>query len=229
MEELRLDALDRRELVDVRADLQHGARLHVPGQLRVRDLVVPRAEGARASRVVDAEEEVRVAAPGSVEEGRLVDHVRAARHRAAGLLGRLSQLAAGITCRRVGGRIHGRSVLVDAHHAAPGGLEVREVATLVLQAPTGDQVDRRVVADRLLHQAREGGALQLQAVRTGQEPHQVGGRVDRAPVDALHAGECYGAGVPGCPAFGPRQDRGTARTMIRYRDRGGPGPSCPAR
>ena len=59
------------------------------GELGVRDLVVPRAEGAvgLARLVIDAEQEVRVAAPGAVEEGGLVDDVRSAAQRYERLLG----------------------------------------------------------------------------------------------------------------------------------------------
>jgi hypothetical protein len=72
-------ALDARQLVDVRADLEEGARLRVAGELRVRDLVAPGPEGARGAGRLDAEEEVGVAAPAAVEEGRLEDDVGAAR------------------------------------------------------------------------------------------------------------------------------------------------------
>ena len=65
VQELRLAALDDRQLVHVGADLEDGARRHVPRQLRVGHLVVPRPEGAvRFVRsVVPAQQEVRVAAP----------------------------------------------------------------------------------------------------------------------------------------------------------------------
>ena len=53
VEPLRPDALDPLELVDVRADLEDGARLHVAGQLRVGDLVVVRAPARRPIRGID--------------------------------------------------------------------------------------------------------------------------------------------------------------------------------
>ena len=77
----RADALDRLELVDVRADLQDGARLDVPRELGVGDLVVVRAPDRRSLGVVDPQQEVGVAAPAAVEERRLVDDVGARRHR----------------------------------------------------------------------------------------------------------------------------------------------------
>ncbi len=63
VEPLRLDALDRRQLVDVRADLQDGRGLDVAGELGVGDLVVPRAKRAvgLTGDMVVPEEEVRVA------------------------------------------------------------------------------------------------------------------------------------------------------------------------
>ena len=90
VQELRPPPLDRRQLLDVRADLEDGAGLHVAGELGVGDLVVPGAEGARrlARRVVHAEQEVGVAAPGPVEERGLVDDVRAGAHRRDRLGGR---------------------------------------------------------------------------------------------------------------------------------------------
>ena len=78
---LRSDALDPLELVDVRADLEDRARLDVAGELRVGDLVVVRAPDRRPFRVVDAQQEVGVAAPGPVEERGLVDDVRPGGHR----------------------------------------------------------------------------------------------------------------------------------------------------
>ncbi len=73
--QLRTHLLDGRQHVDVGADLEQRAGLDVSGQLRVRDLVVVRAEPARLG--VDLEQEIGVAAPSSVEEGRLVDDVGA--------------------------------------------------------------------------------------------------------------------------------------------------------
>ena len=79
----RLAALDARQLVHVGADLEDGARRHVPRQLRVGHLVVPRPEGAvRFVRsVIPAKQEVGVPAPAPVEEGSLVDDVGAVPHR----------------------------------------------------------------------------------------------------------------------------------------------------
>ena len=74
---VRLDALDPRELVDVRADLEDRACLDVAGELGVGDLVVVRAPDRWPFRVVDAQQEVGVTAPGPVEERGLVDDVRA--------------------------------------------------------------------------------------------------------------------------------------------------------
>jgi hypothetical protein len=98
-------ALDPGQLVDVRADLEDRARRDVAGELRVGDLEVPGAEEpvGRARLMVDTQEEVRVAAPGAVEERRLVDDVGAGRHRSDGLGRRLAQLASGAAVRGVDG------------------------------------------------------------------------------------------------------------------------------
>ncbi len=92
----RSDALEPFEQVDVAADLEDRARLHVPGELRVGDLVVPGTPRRRTLRVVDAEQEVGVAAPGAVEERRLVDDVGAGRHRLDGRLGGGPELVAAV-------------------------------------------------------------------------------------------------------------------------------------
>ncbi len=101
VQELRLPALDRRQLLHVRADLQDRRRLDVACELGVGHLVVPRTERAvgLARRVVPAEQEVRMAAPGPVEEGGLVDDVRAGTHGIEGLGGGRSELRPGIPGR----------------------------------------------------------------------------------------------------------------------------------
>ena len=111
VQELRLPALDRRQLLHVGADLEDGRRLHVAGELGVRHLVVPGAERAvRLARlVIPAEQEVRVAAPGPVEERRLVDDVRAVAHGVERLGGGGPQLRAGVPAARA------------SPSAAPGG------------------------------------------------------------------------------------------------------------
>ena len=75
MQALRVAALDGLEQLVVDADLEDGRGLDVVGQLGIRDLVRP---AQRRLRVLDAEQEVREAEPGAVEEAGLEDDVVAA-------------------------------------------------------------------------------------------------------------------------------------------------------
>ena len=116
--------LDGSDQVRVDAHLQQGTALHATRQLGVRHLVVVRAQ---AGGTIDPEQEVRVAAPGSVEQRGLVDDIGALLHQVAGQL-------------RV--RFQPRSVVAVA--IGPGVapfddgaalcLQVREIAKLVLLA-----------------------------------------------------------------------------------------------
>ncbi len=198
---LGLPALDGRQLLDVGADLEDRRRLDVAGELGVGDLVVPRPQrGVRLTGgVAAAEEEVGVAAPGPVEERRLVHDVRAAAHRGDRLLGRGAQLGTGVARRRLADgleRRDGRPVLVDLDDPEPRLAEVLEVPLLVLDAALRDEVDGGIVADRLADEAREGRALELEPVVAGEEPDEIGRGVDGASVDQLHARPSYGPGVP---------------------------------
>ena len=201
VEVLRLAALDRRELLHVRADLEDRPGLHMTRELRVRDLVVVGTEGAvgLAGFVVTAEEEVRVAAPSPVEERRLVDDVRPAPHRVQCLGGGLAELGAGIPGRRhlAGpGRGDRRPVLLDLDDPAALGHEVVEVALLVLEAALRDELDARVVADRLRDEANHRRPLERKPVPAREEPDEIRGGVDRATVDELHARPSYVGSVP---------------------------------
>ena len=80
VEPLRGDALEALEQVRVDAHLQDRAALDRAGELRVADVVAPIAE-RRARAVRTLEQEVGMAAPATVEEGRLEDDVGAIAHR----------------------------------------------------------------------------------------------------------------------------------------------------
>ncbi len=187
VEPLGLPPLHPRQLVDVRADLEDGAGLDVAGELGVGDFVVPGAE--RAVRlpgcVVDPQEEVGVAAPCPVEERGLVDDIRAVPHRLAGELGGLIEARA---------RARGRAVAWDLDDPPAGCPEVVKVSLLVLVAALLDELDGGVAADRLRDETGHRRALQLEAVRTGEEADEIGGRVDGSAVEKLHAQRILGAG-----------------------------------
>ena len=187
VEPLWLPALDPGQLVDVRADLDDGRRLDVPGELGVGHLVMPGAEGAvrLPGRVIDAEEEVRVTAPGAVEEGRLVDDVRPVEHGAEGELRGLVE---------AGPRVRGRAVARDLDNPPAGCPEVGQVALLVLVPARLDELDGRVAPDGLRDQAGQRRPLELEAVPAGEVAHEVGRGVDGSTVDELHAVRMLGAG-----------------------------------
>ena len=81
VEPFGLNSLQLRQLVDIAADLQDRAGLDVPRQLRVGDLVVKRAVDAWPIRRFAAQQEVGVPPPPAIEEGGLVDDLRAGCHR----------------------------------------------------------------------------------------------------------------------------------------------------
>ena len=195
---LGLPALDAGQLVDVRADLDDGRRLDVPGELGVGHLVVPGTEGAVRLpwRVIDAKQEVRVTAPGPIEERRLVDDVRPVEHRAERELRGLVE---------AGPCVRGRAVARDLDDPPATRPEVGQVARLVLEPARLDELDGRVVPDGLRDQAGQGRPLELEAVTAGEEAHQVGRGVDGGTVDELHAVRMLracGARLSGTPGQG---------------------------
>src|SRR5437667_5177002 len=101
-------------------------------ELRVGDLVVVRPECRWTSRIVDPEEKVGVAAPRSIEERRLVDDVRARRHR--------------LVCRRRGrpelvAAILDRAVKGDLRDRPPFRREIVEKPLLVLESSASNDVE----------------------------------------------------------------------------------------
>src|SRR3954464_13331866 len=122
MELLRRRSLDAGHLLDIRADLEDRAGLRATRELRVRDFVGP---GTEVTGRLHPEQEVRMAAPPTVEERRLVDDVGAVAHRGFGFGGRRAELVAG-----------GRSgtVAADLHDLATADPQLLEVALLVREA-----------------------------------------------------------------------------------------------
>ena len=177
MHPLRSDALDGLEQVDVGADLEHGAGFYVAGQLRVGDLVVVRAETRRLRHIVHAQQEVGMAAPGSIEEGRLIDHVRAGGHCPGGFCGRGTELVAAV--------LDG-TIKLDRDCSPTFRLEVGKESSLVLEPALADDVELRVVPHRPLDEAGQRGTFQLSQVFAGEVSDEIRGRVDGAAVDRLH-------------------------------------------
>ncbi len=173
---LRRHALDDGQLLDVRADLEHGAGLDMPRQLRVRDLVMPWPPDRWAFGVVHPEQEVGVPEPAPIEEGGLVDDVRAARHGGK----RFSRLAADLLAPLL------VVTPLDGDDGAPLFAQLAEVALLVLDAAPADDVELAIVAVRPLYEARERRALEGGEMLAGQVAHEIRGGKDGRAVNELH-------------------------------------------
>jgi hypothetical protein len=179
------NALQPFELLDVRAHLEHGAGLDVASELRVGNLVVPRPPDrcVLGPLCLDPEQEVGMAEPASVEEGRLVDDVGPGPHGGDRLLG----LAPDVRC------VLGLVIPLDAHHVPSAGLELGEVAQLVLLAPTADDIELGIRSIRTLDQAAQGSGFERRQVLTGEVADQIGRGEDGRAVDQLHVGKPTGA------------------------------------
>ena len=171
------EALFGAEQVDVGADLEHRPGLHVARQLGVRHLVVVRTPGARPLGIVHPKQEVRVPAPTAVEEGRLVDDVRTGGHGLARFLGRGPQLRALVLDRAIA------RDLDDGPALRP---QLGQVALLVLLAPPPEDVQLRVVDMWSPHQPGQRRAFEGGEVLAFEVSDQIGGGVDRLPVNQLH-------------------------------------------
>src|SRR4029079_13146777 len=161
-----------------------GAGFDVASQLGVGDLVVvaPKGRGV-VRRVRNAEEEIRVAKPATVKEGRLIDRVGAGLHRGNGLGGLPAHL--GTTLLALTPR--------DDHGVEALGPELLQISLLMLFAALANHVELRIVAVRALDQAGEGGTVKLGEMLAGEESDEVRRAVDRLAVDQLH-------GLTGSPA-----------------------------
>ena len=115
--------------------------------------------------------------PATVKERRLVDDVDTPPHRRLGLGRGRTQL---VTNRRR------RAVTLDLDDVPAGGTQLIEVAPLMREPAPGDELDRRIVAHRLLDQPGQGRSLQREPMRAGKEADQVRRRIDGPAVDQLH-------------------------------------------
>ena len=177
MEPFGPDSLDPFQLVDIRADLEDRAGLDVAGELGVGDLVVERTPDRRPVGVVHAEQEVGVTAPRPIEERGLVDDVGSGRHGRDGRGGGLTELVAAIL---------DRAVEVDPDDASAFGLELREVALLVLEASLADDIELGIGPHRPVDETGHRRPLERGQMLAGEIGDQVRGGVDGPPVDRLH-------------------------------------------
>ena len=207
---LRLDPLEALEQGGVDAHLEDGAGLDRASELRVGDVVAPPTEGG-ARAIAALEQEVRVAAPPAVEEGRLEDDVGAVAHRFEGHGLRGAQLV---------GRA--QVFLRDLDDTKPARTKRRKVRRLVQVALLLDQLDRRIVTpDRLLPAALDTPELECREMVAGQVSDEVRGTDDQGPVGCdLHV-RTVAAGRASLPVRPPGR-RAATRTR-RGRDRRPPG------
>jgi hypothetical protein len=163
VEELGLAPLDASDLLCVEAELEDVGRLRVPSELRVGDVVAPRAE---ARGRVDALEKVGDPAPAVVLEAGLVDHLGACAHR---LLGR------------------GGVRVLSLDDLLASVAEPLEVGPLVLSALAPDQLGLRVVDDGALEFPAPNGELELGQMLALEEVVQIRRRKDQPSLVQLDA------------------------------------------
>ena len=159
VEALRRHALQVREQVCVGRELQDGAAARLTRQLGVVRLVAPRAESAGS---IDADQHVGATEPARHRQRRLVDGVRAGRHRRA----------RGRHLRRQ------RSLLRDLHHVATVGAQRVEIALLVLESAICQRLRERVDPHRRRERAVHSGEIERGAMTAAEERGEVGGRED---------------------------------------------------
>ncbi len=168
----RCRALHARDVFAVEAQLQQEVRLGVARELGVFDLVVP-WPAAAGQRLVDAAQEIRVPDPRPVEERRLVDDLRACRHRCFGGARRRLELANAFSTARVARPVDGDDVVSV-------GAQPLEIGRLVLLA----QVRKQLRLLGALVRPGQGAAQRLEVERrevlAGEEVVEIGrGENDR--------------------------------------------------
>ena len=163
------DALEPLQEVGVDAHLDDRGGLHPACELGIRDVVAVVAEVRRPA--VPADEEVRVAAPATVEEGGLEDDVVAAPHRGQRLVLGRSELI---------GRV--RDPQLDLVDAATLVTEAAEIRLLVVVAASADELELRIVPKWFLD--RPGGAelLERDQMVALEEADEIGGGDDQRAV-----------------------------------------------
>ena len=203
---LWVNALQDGELVDVAADLEDRAGLDVPGQLGVGDLVMERAVRAWPIGRFAPQQKVGVPSPPAIEEGGLVDDLRARRHRLDGLVRRHPQRLDVVGCVGIAG---------DDHHRATICRQLGKVALLVLIAALPKHVELGIGQVRPCREAGEDRPLELGQVLTGKKAHEVRGGVDRLAVDELHATRSLALLRDRSPVARPELSRRPARCAGR--------------
>ena len=152
------DALKALELLDIGADLEDGAGLHVASELRVRDLVVVRPPDRGTGRVIDSEQEVRVTPqPAPVEERRTVDPRRPTPWpRASPRLSANLRASIGVV------------VAVDLDDRLTLCTELVEIARLVGEPTLADDLELAVLTVRSIENAVQDRTLEDRQVLAGQ-------------------------------------------------------------
>ncbi|MEQ9398178.1 MAG: hypothetical protein RJQ04_03330 [Longimicrobiales bacterium] len=185
---LRYHTLHSGEQLRVEADLEDGARLRLPGELGVHDLVRPTTEVART---LDAPEEVGAPLPAPVVEDTLVDDVGPTPHQVqrvcrGGFEARVHIRPVVLRGRRRLGR------LLDGQTLGAVGVE----DLLLVRLPAlAQHVGARIrVGGRAVEGSLQSPLLEGRQVMAREERADVGGGVDRAVAGSLHGGRGLGGG-----------------------------------
>src|ERR1700736_6259649 len=155
----RLAPLDGRDLFGVDAALEDSRRLCLAGQLGVGNLV---AVGAELAGAVDPHQEVGMAPPAAIEESALVDDVDALTHGGQGLVVRFGKSSDGSVRER------------EFHHSAMAGSKRGQMASFMLEATPGQNLEFRVLPLWAIDLTASGGQLLLGEVFALQKARQIG-------------------------------------------------------
>lgn len=163
-----IQPLDPGHLVRVVAQLQNRRSLWAAGEFGVEHLV---AEVAEVAWTWDLPEKVRVAAPMTVKEHRLVDEVGSISHRLLGLSRAINQ--------RFRGSVRWGINRDDGETCA---FQTLFELLFMLQALLSEEINQRVVPNGSRHEPSRGSFLKLSQVFAGKEPGEVAGAVDKRPI-----------------------------------------------
>ena len=158
------DALETMEMIAVVGELEDVMSLYGACELRIDDLVTPRRAEARGGKL-DAFEEIRVAVPEAVEEGRLVNVVRATLHGRDGLLFSSAQC------------VDAPRRLFDGDDTLAGGAQRLDVGVFAFVAFFAEQCSHRGRRPRGKRRHRAGlyGSVEPGGVIAANELRQIAG------------------------------------------------------
>ena len=173
MHVFRRYALHLLEQVRVQDHLQQGASLGRACELGIDDFVRP---GAERARCFNAQQEVRPAAPGRVEQCALIHDVDAGFHSCDGLLMQSRPFLHALVLRNI----------YDLGNGLAGDAEVLEIGLLVLEAALAEHVERGVVEIGRVGAALCCPAAQQCELRAAEKVAEIGRKEDQAAFTRVH-------------------------------------------